>query len=89
MEGEGGKGKRRVVEEGDVKVVGKDGVLEATAPGVDLGLLRRRVEEFVKEMEGWPQQGNLADGMEKLAVFAEGGERELLGNFLAVNKPQG
>jgi hypothetical protein len=29
------------------------------------------VEEFVKEMEAWPGQGRLAEGMEKLAVLGE------------------
>jgi hypothetical protein len=43
----------------------------------------------MKEMFGWPQQGTLPDGMEKLAVFAEGDAREMLGQFLAVDVSEG
>lgn len=82
------KGERRVVEEGDVEVVGVEGFLKATAPGVDLGLARLRVNGLVKEMEERPQQGKLPKGIEKLAVFAEDEAREMLAHFLAVNEPQ-
>ena len=59
-----------------VEVVGMEGFWEATAPGVDSGLARRRVQEFVDEVGKQPGQVTLADGMEKLAVFAEGEARE-------------
>ena len=73
----------RGIREGEAEVTGLKGFLETTAPGVDLGLVNHRVDEFVKEMEGWPGQGALADGMEKLSVLGKEEARKMLGEFLS------
>ncbi|KAK0668118.1 hypothetical protein QBC41DRAFT_394541 [Cercophora samala] len=73
----GGEG----IKKGEMEVVGLEGFLERAAPGVDLGVVRRRVEEFKREMEEWPGQGNLREGMEKLAVMGGEEARGLLREF--------
>lgn len=72
----------RGIREGQVEVTGLKGFLGATAPGVDSGLVDQRVDEFVREMEEWPGQGALADGMEKLSVLGDEEARKMLGEFL-------
>jgi hypothetical protein len=56
--------------------------LEATVPGVDVGAARRRVASFVKEMEEWPGQAVLPEGVRKLGVVEKREARELLVEFL-------
>ena len=81
-EREEGNREERGIREGQVEVTGLKGFLGATAPGVDSGLVDQRVDEFVREMEEWPGQGVLADGMEKLSVLGDEEAREMLGEFL-------
>jgi hypothetical protein len=80
--GRNGKGQGFQIREGVVEVVGLEGFLGRAVPGTDLGTVRRRVEEFVKEMEAWPGQGRLGEGIEKLAVLREPEAREMLGELL-------
>jgi hypothetical protein len=56
--------------------------LGATVPGVDLGAARRRVGSFVKEMEEWPGQAVLPEGVRKLGVLEKREARDLLVEFL-------
>lgn len=83
-DGDGGGGvmHRAAVGEGDVEVGGLEEFLEATVPGVDLEVVRRRVGEFVTEMEEWPGQAVLPEGVRKLGVLGEREARELLVEFL-------
>ncbi|KAK4181202.1 hypothetical protein QBC36DRAFT_122309 [Triangularia setosa] len=70
------------VKKGEVEVVGLERFLERTVSRVEIGVVKGRVEEFKREMERRPGQGNLGKGMKKLAVMGEEEVRGLLEAFL-------